>query len=402
MALANTVTAEAFLGQWMDSMGHNVLVVHVGEDKPTLLKAILTKPGGGKPKELMIKLDASQQRWRCGNGVLDVDQLTSNNDSKAQPSSVVWVNQNFQVSTWTREKSWSDVAKALKTDLVVALKTADSTVDSPKADTKKTDSPKVNASDAQATEPCATTEMKDSNGLVAAVFLGHWKDSLGNDVNVACDGGTSQGLLKATRTKPDGTKEPKEWLITIDNRIGHWRCGNGALDDHIEYDHNNQPFILSWTTRTWNPYTRTQNERVSTWTREVDHSSTEEGSEDNLKESWANITEDWEGAGDMDAFKRKIMAPIIGVDEPPSKHEQPKATRRSRGKKDAEWAGANDSWSGNNWSGSNNPWKQVADEKAQRASGGAGSNTSKWKEVSAWKRENGRGGRHQQKAASQY
>lgn len=93
------MSAEAFLGQWKDSIGHDV-TVKISEG---LLIAILTKPEGGKPKELCIHMDHCQH-WRCGNGVLhDSQGLVYHKDSKqGQPLALSWVTWNGKMSKWTR------------------------------------------------------------------------------------------------------------------------------------------------------------------------------------------------------------------------------------------------------------------------------------------------------------
>lgn len=93
------MSAEAFLGQWKDSIGHDVCVA-ISEG---LLVATLTKPEGGKPKELCIHMDHSFN-WRCGNGVLhDYQGLVYRKDSKhGQPLALSWVTWNGKKSTWTR------------------------------------------------------------------------------------------------------------------------------------------------------------------------------------------------------------------------------------------------------------------------------------------------------------
>jgi len=93
------MTAEAFLGQWKDSIGHDVCV-KISEG---LLVATLTKPEGGKPKELCIHMDMAMN-WRCGNGVLHETQgLVYRKDSKqGQPLALSWITWNGKMSKWTR------------------------------------------------------------------------------------------------------------------------------------------------------------------------------------------------------------------------------------------------------------------------------------------------------------
>jgi len=169
-------------------------------------------------------------------------------------------------------------------------------------------------------------------------------------VNVTCEGDISQGTLKATITKAAG--EPKELLIVIDKAWGLWRCGNGWLSDYVEYD-NNQAVVVEWIT---------DDGRVSTWNRvsegdhssdrstpfvafvpafvpEGDHSSdrstrsTNEGTEDNLKETWWNMTEDVKSG-----IKNQTKKVNEVAYEENSKRNQRKATTRTH-KNDAQWKG---------------------------------------------------------------
>merc|ERR1712118_100518 len=190
-------------------------------------------------------------------------------------------------------------------------------------------------------------------------------------------GDLSQGLLKATTTKKDGS-QPKELLIAIDGRLGYWRCGNGFLSDYIEYD-GDQAVVLSWTT---------QNGRLSTtWIREVDLSSTpastDEGTEDNLKETWWNMTEEWEDEKKC-AIKAKIQKVNEAYEEGGKRNRQ-KPTRTI--KNDAQSEGAK--------------WVEVI-SKTQKATGGTHKNNPEWREVGAWKRDSERGGRRQHKSTKQH
>jgi len=449
--------AEAFLGQWTDTIGHNVLVVQAGEDKPDLLKAILTTDlrrmaPGGKPKELLIKMDGSLQRWRCGNGVLDIDRLVYDDSTKGQLREVSWINWSGKGSTWYREKSFADVAKKenrvkswsdeAKKEILSAvgksLKTGDSTADSPKSDKshktadspksdktadlpktadsprkswsdvakamktedskadspeggKTTDLPKVDkkttsstgedASESSSGKRVGKPRVPTANSVASGIFLGQWKaywpKSKGQDVHVTCDG--PQGLLKATMTTPIAGHS-KELLIAIDSQYNTWRCGNGWLGEYIEYE-NDQAITLTWIT--WDG-------RVSTWNREIDHndhSSTDAGTEENLKETWWNMTEEWET--EKCAIKSKISKQVNAeAYEEEGKRDQWKATRSSA-------------------RSTRTQWKEVTEknQKPEKTSKGASKDHTpsktkpSWREVGAWKpREGGKGGRRQQKA----
>jgi len=380
------VPPEAFLGQWIASNGDNVLVVKA-EENSRMLKAILTKPEGakvaakpkpgpwvcncgfknkssnqvcggsgpigckqprpvqigGKPLELPLEMDGPLRRWRCGNGVLDIDQLENDNDSNnMQPTSISWVSKKGQSSTWKREKSeksWSDVVK---------------------------------------NEGDSIDQVPVANGVKAEVFLGQWKDSLHNNINVTCDGDISKGgLLKASYTRQDDDDStPKVWLITIDH-IGNWRCGNGTLNDDIEY-HKEDAVQLSWTVQD-NRSPPRYPPRVSYWQRARDaatgseYSSTDEGTEENLKETWWNMTEEWEG--EKCALKAKITKEYNKA-----QNDKQQATQKK------------------GMDVTHKTQRTPNTQKTTKHTSNSDSDTSRWMEVGKWKRENGRGGRRQQKA----
>lgn len=218
------------------------------------------------------------------------------------------------------------------------------------------------------------------------VFLGQWKahfnGNFWHDVTVTCHGDISEGGLTATMTKRVG--ELKELPIAIDKEWGVWRCGNGWLSNNIEYD-NNQATVLEWIT---------DDGRVSTWQRfsEVDNtdSSTDAGTEADLKETWWNATEEWEG--EKRAMKAKMKkwneeayeytaqiptyARILGED---GKRNQQKATTKttttrknySRREGDREVDAK---------------WVEVA-AKTQKASRGTRKKEPQWREVSAGKHD---------------
>lgn len=341
---ASSLTSEVFLGQWTTSTQQSVLVVHAGEDKPGVLKAVLTKPDapeGSKPLQLLIKMD--HQQWRCGNGVLVVES------AQEQPSEISWVSWNGIRSTWIREKSWSDVAKALKPE--------DSTADQPKAAGKKVPSTKQNASNKQA-----------ANGMKAEHFLGHWKNSQGYEVNVT-HMDVSQGLLTATIAKKDGSQE---LLLDIDTSVpggGRWRCGNGHLHDHVEYDNNNkQAKTLTWMFARFNKWTGLWETHVSTWERECDGSSTDEGTEEK-DGTWYHMTQDWENEQTECALKKKIMNKTH--EGQGSKKQQAKAARATQNNV-APWVDPR--------------WLEVSD-KTHKGTKGAGKN--QWREVDGWKKKAG-------------
>lgn len=118
------------------------------------------------------------------------------------------------------------------------------------------------------------------------IFLGRWKDSLGNLVEVEQPASSSEKdkvqdagvppplLAKLTRklakdAEPNATApEPRILKIIVDPRMGRWRCGNGVLD-RLGYkgSGNNLPTALSW---------MTQDGRVSTWAKMEEKKSAEE------------------------------------------------------------------------------------------------------------------------------
>lgn len=357
------VTAETFLGNWTDTLGHNVLVVRVAEDKPDLLKAILTKPGV-MTKVLMIKMDRNLQCWTCGNGFLDLNRLVFDDHSgKAKPLEISWAKSTGQYSTWTREKSWSDVAKALNTA------SGDLMSDTLKTENKATPSP-------QPHHPFAKAVLGATGG---GMFVGQWKaywnNSIGHDVNVTLHGDISQGLPKATITKADGSF--RELLIVIDKKYGVWKCGNGWLGDYIEYD-NDQAITLTWI----DSYGR-----MSTWNREVDHSSTDAGTEDNLKETWWNMTEEWENEKKC-AIKKKI------------KNEKNQADKQQNGNQDYQKATTRNHKNANQWVEVTAKTQKAASWEAPKASRGArkNNNNTQSSEIGARKWEDNKGSRRQQKA----
>merc|ERR1712093_792632 len=94
--------------------------------------------------------------------------------------------------------------------------------------------------------------------------------------------------------------------------------GNGYLNEYIEY-HNDQAITVSWIAK---------NGRVSTWKREMDNSSTDVGTEENLKESWWNMTEEWEG--EKCALRAKIhKINVEAYDEQDGKSPK-RATRKDK------------------------------------------------------------------------
>lgn len=105
------MTAEAFLGQWKDTIGHDVYVKISDEG---LLVATLTKPEGGKPKELCIHMD-HYLKWRCGNGVLHSPGMVYRTDSKQwEPLALSWITWNGKKSTWTRCAERNEEVKTCK------------------------------------------------------------------------------------------------------------------------------------------------------------------------------------------------------------------------------------------------------------------------------------------------
>lgn len=391
---ASSLPAEAFLGQWTTSTQQNVLVVQAGTDKPDVLKAILTKPDApedSKPLQLLIKMD--HQLWRCGNGVLVFES------PEEQPSEISWVSWNGIRSTWFREKSWSDMAKALKPEDSTAhqpkaegkpedqTKAEGKPEDQPKAEGKPEDQPKAEGKPEDETKaegkpvPSKTQGVSNNqaaNGMKAEHFLGHWKNSHGFEVSVTYMD-DSQGLLTATVAKPGGKQE---LLLKIDTSAGgggRWRCGNGHLHDHIEYD-NKQAKTLTWTFPRFNKWTCLWEIHVSTWERECDGSSSTPSTDEGTEESngtWWQMTKEAENEQAECAFTAKLMGQSIKKAPRPPQLE--KATRATQ-KNGAQW---------------DSRWVEVTD-KTQKAAKGAGKN--QWREVDGWKK---RSGGHRQKKATQ-
>lgn len=112
------------------------------------------------------------------------------------------------------------------------------------------------------------------------IFLGRWKDSLGNTVEVEHGsppatpssgkgkgkGGEQAPELSVKLTKTDAAgAEPKVLKIMVDPRIGRWRCGNGILDQlGYKGSGNNLPTGLSWVT---------MDGRISTWQKFAEEES---------------------------------------------------------------------------------------------------------------------------------
>jgi len=181
-------------------------------------------------------------------------------------------------------------------------------------------------------------------------------------------------------TKPAGGHS-KELLIAIDSQYGAWRCGNGWLGDYIEYD-NDQAITLTWIA--WDG-------RVSTWNREVDHndhSSTDAGTEENLKETWWNMTEEWET--EKCAIKTKIQKVNGEAYAEEGKQDQRKATRSSTRATRTQWVEVTEK-------------TQRPDKASKEASNNHAPTKTKpsWREVGVWKPrepQGGKGGRRQSKA----
>lgn len=120
----------------------------------------------------------------------------------------------------------------------------------------------------------------------AKIFLGRWKDSLGNIVEVEKtveESGVekkalwsemkesdevpaakpSEILVKLTRRQPpaDGAVavQPKILKIIVDPKVGRWRCGNGILE-RLDYKGsvNNLPTAIWW---------QSKDRRISKWER---------------------------------------------------------------------------------------------------------------------------------------
>lgn len=270
------------------------------------------------------------------------------------------------------------------------------------------------------------------------MFLGQWKayfnGSFWHNVSVTCHGDISQGSLKAIIAKPDC--EPKELPIEFLKAWGVWRCGNGWLTNNIEYD-NDQAVVLEW---------KTYDGRVSTWQRvsevravssfglhgdgamaatglnqshfpllgqiravrlaEADYdsdSSTEEGTDDNLKENWWNVTEEWEAEKgstkakikqvNEEAYTYTARIPANYAEVDAKRNKQRDATTMAR-KNDSRRVGDRVQ---------NAKWVEVT-AKTQKASKESSKKVPQWREVGARKNDSeqsGWGSHRQHKATSQ-
>eukprot|EP00746_Dinoflagellata_sp_MGD_P160628 gnl/MRDRNA2_/MRDRNA2_87475_c0_seq1.p1 gnl/MRDRNA2_/MRDRNA2_87475_c0~~gnl/MRDRNA2_/MRDRNA2_87475_c0_seq1.p1 ORF type:complete len:426 (+),score=86.92 gnl/MRDRNA2_/MRDRNA2_87475_c0_seq1:92-1369(+) len=389
----SALSADAFLGKWTTSAGQNVRVEHRSEDPPNLLKAILTK-GTNSELQLTIKLDNRQ--WCCGNGVLVLDS------NQEHPNEISWMKWSGGVTTWTREKSGSDVAKSCKPE--------DSTVDAPKDTEGKVSSTTEGSSGKRVV-----------NGMAAEDFLGHWKWQEHDVIVSYLDG--SNGRLQVTISN---RSQPLVLGLTRYHGADYWLCGNGYLNHNIEYDvDSKQVKSLQWVYLN----ERTQQVVMSNWTRVTDDRSTikksvsdsDSGSTVSTEDkvgTWYEETLDWEN--EQCPLKTKILG---------KQDKTPKATKTAKEKdvqlQDHQWGkrwvdvAAGDrktyktqqaQWDNHQWVHHPQPkWGNATgynlkNQKTQQATQG-GRNKNGWREVDGWKHEGNnsrKGGRSQQKATKHY
>jgi hypothetical protein len=82
----------AFLGEWLDSLGHNVTVKH-GSDRRGPLSAKLKR--GDKENVLSLRRVPEFGSWSCGNAILDV--------WSSGPSCLVWTSPDGRRSVWRKQ-----------------------------------------------------------------------------------------------------------------------------------------------------------------------------------------------------------------------------------------------------------------------------------------------------------
>jgi len=89
----------AFMGDWTDSLGHDV-VVRQGPDRRGPLQATLTR--GDKERILSLRRSPESGMWTCGNALLDI--------FSSGPRSLVWASPDGRRSVWRKEDGKEDAA----------------------------------------------------------------------------------------------------------------------------------------------------------------------------------------------------------------------------------------------------------------------------------------------------